>query len=168
MEDPNHYPGSTENNNRRRGRTCRNVASRNPSAQETMNGPRQADSGRRRVKENRDPEGEERDYTVDQWTTKQAKGAQETTPNPITQEPGGNKRPTAQEGGACKKSKAQQASPNYTIMEDDGEMITRMVQDFLAEDFDHAAHHRDKLQKEMIEMGQFLKKFGEAQTESNK
>jgi hypothetical protein len=39
------------------------------------------------------------------------------------------------------------------ITEDDGEMITRMVQDFLAEDFDHAAHHRDKLQKELTEMG---------------
>jgi hypothetical protein len=53
------------------------------------------------------------------------------------------------------------------IMEDDGEMITIMVQDFLAEYFDHASHHRDKLQKEMTEMGQFLKKFGDAQTEIN-
>jgi hypothetical protein len=48
-------------------------------------------------------------------------------------------------------------------MEDDGEMIARMVQDCLAEDFDHATHHRDKLQKELAEMGQLLKKFGEAQ-----
>jgi hypothetical protein len=45
--------------------------------------------------------------------------------------------------------KAQRPPPNYTIMEDDGEMIARMVQDFLARDFDHAAHHRDKLQKEL-------------------
>jgi hypothetical protein len=48
-------------------------------------------------------------------------------------------------------------------MEDDGEMISIMAQDYLIEDFDHAAHHRDKLQKEPIEMGQILKKFGEAQ-----
>jgi hypothetical protein len=41
-------------------------------------------------------------------------------------------------------------------------MITRMVQDCLAEDFDHATHHRDKLQKELEEMGQLLKKFGES------
>jgi hypothetical protein len=34
-------------------------------------------------------------------------------------------------------------------MEDDGEMIAIMVEDFLEEDFDHATHHRDKLQKEM-------------------
>jgi hypothetical protein len=52
-------------------------------------------------------------------------------------------------------------------MEDDGEMIARMVQDFLEEDFDHATHHRDKLQKELAEMGQLLKKLGEAQRESS-
>jgi hypothetical protein len=52
-------------------------------------------------------------------------------------------------------------------MEDDGEMISRMVQDCLVEDFDHAAHHRDKLQKELTEMGQLLKKLGEAQITSS-
>jgi hypothetical protein len=58
--------------------------------------------------------------------------------------------------------KAQQPPPNYTIMKDDGEMIAKMVQDHLTKDFDHATHHRDKLQKELKEMGQLLKKFGEA------
>jgi len=53
------------------------------------------------------------------------------------------------------------------IIEDDGEMIARMVQDCLAEDFDHPAHHRDKLQKELAEMGQFLKKFEEVQIASS-
>jgi hypothetical protein len=53
------------------------------------------------------------------------------------------------------------------IMKDNGEMIARMVHDFLPEDFDHAMHHRDKLQNKIAEMGQFLKKFGEAQTTSN-
>jgi hypothetical protein len=52
-----------------------------------------------------------------------------------------------------KKSKAQQASSDYTIMEDDEEMIARMVQDCLAEDFDHATHHKDNLQKEIAEIG---------------
>jgi hypothetical protein len=47
-------------------------------------------------------------------------------------------------------------------MEDDGEMIAIIFQDCLAEDFNHVAHHRDKLQKELIEMGHLLKKFGEA------
>jgi hypothetical protein len=96
-------------------------------------------------------------------------GAQETTSNPITQEPGGAKRPTIQDVGACKKMKAQRPPPDYTITEDDGEMIARMVQDCLAKYFDHATHHRDKLQKELTEMGQLLKKFGEAQiTSSNR
>jgi hypothetical protein len=87
---------------------------------------------------------------------------QETTPNPNTQELGGTKRPVMQEGGARKKPKVQGTSPDYTIMEDDGEMIAIMVHDCLAEDFDHATHHRDKLQKELAEMGEFLKKFWEA------
>jgi hypothetical protein len=46
-------------------------------------------------------------------------------------------------------------------------MIAKMVQDCLVEYFDHATHHRDKLQKELTEMGQFLKKFGEAQIASS-
>jgi hypothetical protein len=46
-------------------------------------------------------------------------------------------------------------------------MIDRMVQDCLTEDFDHDAHHRDKLQKELTEMGQLLKKFWEAQIKSS-
>jgi hypothetical protein len=49
--------------------------------------------------------------------------------------------------------KAQRPPPNYIITKDDGEMISRMVQDYLAE---------DKLHKELIEMGQLLKKFGES------
>jgi hypothetical protein len=53
------------------------------------------------------------------------------------------------------------------IMEDYGEMIAIMFQDCLVEDFDHAAHHRDKLQKELVEMGQFLKKLREVQVESS-
>jgi hypothetical protein len=47
------------------------------------------------------------------------------------------------------------------MIEDDGKMIVIMVQDCLAEYFDHVAHHRDKLQNELAEMGQFLKKLGE-------
>jgi hypothetical protein len=66
-----------------------------------------------------------------------------------------------------KKSKAQRASPDLTIMEDDGEMIARMVQDCLVEDFDHTTHHRDKLQKEMVEIRQLLKTLGESQSTSS-
>jgi hypothetical protein len=46
-------------------------------------------------------------------------------------------------------------------MEDNGEMIAIMVQDCLAKEFDHATHYMDKLQQELAEMGQFLKKFRE-------
>jgi hypothetical protein len=46
-------------------------------------------------------------------------------------------------------------------------MIVRMVQYCLAKDFNHAAHHRDKLQRELAETGHFLKKFGEVQIASS-
>jgi hypothetical protein len=74
---------------------------------------------------------------------KQAEAAQGTTPSPNLQEPGLNKRPTTQIGGVHKKMKAQRTPPKYTITEDDVEMIARMVQDCISEDFHNAAHHRD-------------------------
>jgi hypothetical protein len=40
-----------------------------------------------------------------------------------------------------------------------------MVQDCLSEDFDHAAHHRDKIQQELADIQQLLKQIGEG-TES--
>jgi hypothetical protein len=46
-------------------------------------------------------------------------------------------------------------------------MIARMVQDCLAKEFDHTTHHRDKLQKEMEEMGQILMTLREAQRASS-
>jgi hypothetical protein len=39
-----------------------------------------------------------------------------------------------------------------------------MVQDFLAEDFDHVAHHRDRIQEELADMRNLLKKIEEGQT----
>jgi hypothetical protein len=60
--------------------------------------------------------------------------------------------------------KVQRTPPEYTITKDDGEMIARMVQDYLSEDFDNVAHHRDRIQEEMTDMRQFLKKIGELQT----
>jgi hypothetical protein len=107
MEDSNHTQRSTGTNNRRRGSAGGNTASKNPNTQETKNGPNQVDSGRGWLRAARDPEGEDKNHSADQWTTKPAEGAQETASNPITQEPGGTKRPTVQEAGARKKTKAQ-------------------------------------------------------------
>ena len=47
-------------------------------------------------------------------------------------------------------------------------MIARMVQDCLTEDFDSVVHHKDKLQKQLEEMGKLLKKFREAQITSSR
>jgi hypothetical protein len=110
MEDPNHYLRSIRKNNRRRGRIGGNTSPRNPSAQETMNGPRQSES-RRDVghgpKKTGTQKGKNETTQPTNEQTKQAKGAREIAPNPITQEPGGNKRLAMQEGGAHTKSKAQ-------------------------------------------------------------
>jgi hypothetical protein len=57
--------------------------------------------------------------------------------------------------------KAQRTPLEYMITYDNGEMIARMVQDCLAEDFDHAAHHRDRIQQELADMRQLLKQIGE-------
>jgi hypothetical protein len=46
-------------------------------------------------------------------------------------------------------------------MEEDVEMIARMVQDFIEEDFDNVVHHRDRIQEELEDMQQFLKQIEE-------
>jgi hypothetical protein len=61
--------------------------------------------------------------------------------------------------------KAQRTPLEYTIStDDDGEIIAQMVQDCLAEDFDHVAHHKDRIQEELANMQQLLKQMiGEMQ-----
>jgi hypothetical protein len=98
----------------------------------------------------------------------QAEPTQETEARSNPQTTGENKRPTTQMGGACKKSKAQRTPPEYTIMDDDGEMIAQMVQDCLSEDFDHAAHHRDRIEEKLVDMRQLLKKIGEGKPTSSR
>jgi hypothetical protein len=66
MEDPIHSLGNTRRTRRRRSNVGGNIASANPSVQETKDGPKQDDSGKLRVKVDRNPEGAERD----QQTTK--------------------------------------------------------------------------------------------------
>jgi hypothetical protein len=57
---------------------------------------------------------------------------------------------------------------NIRSQDDDGEMIARMVQDCLSEDFDHAARHRDKIQEELADMRQLIKQIGEGPTTSSR
>jgi hypothetical protein len=92
---------------------------------------------------------------------------QGTTPSPNSQEPGLTKRPSTHMGGAGKKMKAQRTPPEYTITEDDAEMIAQMVQDRTSEDFENVVCHRDIIQEEMEDMQEFLKHIGEAQAPSN-
>jgi len=57
MKNPIHSSGSTGKNNRRRGSANGNTTFANTSAQETKDGPKQYDSGKRRVEADRNLEG---------------------------------------------------------------------------------------------------------------
>jgi hypothetical protein len=96
--------------------------------------------------------GKEGEYATTKEQQKQAEGVQETATSPNPQEAGKNKRLAMQIGGTHKKSKAQRTLPEYMITDDDGEMIARMVQDCLSEDFDHVAHHRDRIEEKLVDM----------------
>jgi hypothetical protein len=55
-------------------------------------------------------------------------------------------------GGAHKKVKAHQTPPEYTITEDDVDMVAQMIQDRIVEDFNNVALQRDKIDEEMEHM----------------
>jgi hypothetical protein len=47
-------------------------------------------------------------------------------------------------GGACKKTKAHKTPPEYTITEDETDLVAQMVQDRTTKDFDEAQCQRDR------------------------
>jgi hypothetical protein len=66
-------------------------------------------------------------------------------------------------GGAHKKSKAHKTPPEYTITEDDADLVAQMVQDRTTKDFDEAQHQRDRIQDELEDMRQLLEQIRETQ-----
>ena len=54
------------------------------------------------------------------------------------------------------------------ITNDDEEMIARMVKDWIFEDFNHVAHHRDRIEHKLVDMRQLLKKIGEGHPASSR
>jgi hypothetical protein len=66
-------------------------------------------------------------------------------------------------GCACKKSKAHKMPPEYTITEDDADLVAQMVQDRTMEDFEEAQCQRDRIQEELVDMRQLLEKIRETQ-----
>jgi hypothetical protein len=48
-----------------------------------------------------------------------------------------------------KKEKAHKDSPEYTITEDDADLVAQKVQDSVVEDFEEAKHQRGKIQDDM-------------------
>jgi hypothetical protein len=48
--------------------------------------------------------------------------------------------------------KAQRTPPEYTITEDDVEMISQMVQDHTSKYFENVVCHRDRIQEELADI----------------
>jgi hypothetical protein len=57
--------------------------------------------------------------------------------------------------------------PEYTITEDDADMVAQMVQDHTVEDFDNVECQRDKIEEDLAYMRQLLKQLREAQVTDN-
>jgi hypothetical protein len=57
--------------------------------------------------------------------------------------------------------------PEYTITEDDAEMVAQVVQDRTFKDFENVACQRDIIEEELAYMRQLLRQIGEAQAADN-
>jgi hypothetical protein len=62
--------------------------------------------------------------------------------------------------GVCKKMKAHRTPPEYTITEDDADMVAQMVQDRTVEDFENVVCQRDRIEEELAYMRQLLSRSG--------
>jgi len=80
---------------------------------------------------------------VSQEKEKEIETGQGPTSSATQQDQGQTKRPMIQTGGACKKTKSHKIPPEYTITEDDADLMAQMVQDQTAEDFNKARCQRD-------------------------
>jgi hypothetical protein len=74
----------------------------------------------------------------------------------IPQETGPPKRPIIHTGGSCKKEKVHKQLPEYTIMEDDADLMAERVQDHATKDFEEAQHQRGKIQDDLAGIKQVL------------
>jgi hypothetical protein len=67
---------------------------------------------------------------------------QETPSTTTPQETGPPKRPIIHTGGSRKKAKAHKKLPEYTITEDDTDLMEEKVQEHTTEEFEDAQHQR--------------------------
>jgi transcription initiation factor IIF auxiliary subunit len=107
--------------------------------------------------------GKKNNTQVPQVQEKQTETTQGTTSSATQQEQGQTKRPVIQMGGVCKKSKVHRMPPEYTITEDDADLVAQMVQDHTVEDFDNAQCQRDRIEEELAYMRQLLQQLKETQ-----
>jgi hypothetical protein len=70
---------------------------------------------------------------------------QETPSATTPQETGPPKRPIIHTGGPCKKAKAHKQIPEYTITEDDVNLVAERVQDHAMDEFEEAENQRGRI-----------------------
>jgi hypothetical protein len=58
--------------------------------------------------------------------------------------------------GSCKKSREHKDIPEYTITEDDVELIEEKVQDHVAKEYEEAENQRERIMKDLMEVRQVL------------
>jgi hypothetical protein len=64
-----------------------------------------------------------------------------------------------QSGGACKKMKVHKEVPEYTITEDDAELVTGKVQDHTIEEYEEEEKQRERIMQELTEVKKVLEKI---------
>jgi hypothetical protein len=81
---------------------------------------------------------------------------QETPSTTTPQETMQPKRPIIHTGGSHKKAKAHKQLPEYTITEDDTDLMAEKVQECTAEEFEDTQHQRGRIQDELADIRQVL------------
>jgi hypothetical protein len=67
--------------------------------------------------------------------------------------------------GSRKKAKAHKDIPEYTITEDDADLVAERVQDHVTEEYEEAENQRERIMKELTEVKQVLEWIQAAQTQ---
>jgi hypothetical protein len=65
-------------------------------------------------------------------------------------------------GGCTKKAKEHKKTPEYTIIEDDADIVVQMIQDHTFKDFDNVVRQTEKIEEEVAHIRQLLKQLREA------
>jgi hypothetical protein len=97
------------------------------------------------------------------WTQEeQGRGdtmTQETPSTATPQETGPPKQPIIHIGGSCKKAKAHKKIPEYTITEDDADLVAERVHDCKSRNLKRSSTKEYRIQNELADIRQVLEQI---------